>query len=283
MGRPWKTILPAPAHGRVLSDRNILIGKLLTFTPVLGLLLAVGLCYPAEQLLMAGAETPPRGASPLLLSWREAGVPMNLLAGGMFALAFLTGAAFAVDGMVHTSRTSDLFFRRLLERAIARRPGAVVNPRSRTAIFVQVVPEGSEDEYGRQGPREVGFLALDYRRNLLLFEGDRERWSIPGPQIIALEVESSTVGNAGQGVVPVTTQFIALSVRDEYGHRADFLLRPHLGTGAFGGGRRRRRARLLMAKIDLLRPPAQRTIVPRLRKKDAATDWERKLRRLRVR
>ncbi|MBI3464397.1 MAG: site-2 protease family protein [Planctomycetes bacterium] len=84
---------------------------------------------------------------------------------------------------------------RVLYRAACRsqrvRPGLLVDPDDPDAIFVEVVPRQhwAKSNWKLETAADVGFLRIDHVRGALLFEGDRERYTIPAEAILDCEVE----------------------------------------------------------------------------------------------
>lgn len=80
--------------------------------------------------------------------------------------------------------------------AISMRADALVRPEDPDAVFVQVVPRERWGKLMLETASDVGFVKLDERRRELLFEGDRERYRIPGEAILGCEVEKVVYGTA---------------------------------------------------------------------------------------
>src|SRR5262249_50755729 len=63
------------------------------------------------------------------------------------------------------------------------------------AFFVQHIPRKKWDVSIGENASDVGLLLLDYRRRVLLFEGDAERWVIPARSICSFKLEQFTPAN----------------------------------------------------------------------------------------
>jgi hypothetical protein len=80
--------------------------------------------------------------------------------------------------------------------SIRNRPDAIVKSDEPEAEYVQVIPRHNWGKAMIESASEVGLLRIDSENGLLLYEGDRERWAIPGASIQSCAVEEFVVGRA---------------------------------------------------------------------------------------
>jgi hypothetical protein len=93
---------------------------------------------------------------------------------------------------------------------------------------------------------DVGFLKIDENRREILFEGDKERYRIPGPAMISCGVEPIVYGEGTSGrIIQYTTVLrahVATGVwENPIGQRGDF--------GTLGAEKRHRLAEELRDKM----------------------------------
>jgi hypothetical protein len=83
-------------------------------------------------------------------------------------------------------------------RAIAVRPDAWVDPRDSDEVFMQAAPRERSGKLTLETAADGEFAKLDAWRREFLFEGDRERYRIPGQAITGCRVEKVVFGPAGK-------------------------------------------------------------------------------------
>jgi hypothetical protein len=88
-------------------------------------------------------------------------------------------------------------------REFASRPDKLVEPSDPDALFVEVVLRENwpRNQFMLEPAIDVGFLRIDVDRQVLLFEGDKERYIVPAASILSCEVEqmqTATYVVAGQ-------------------------------------------------------------------------------------
>ena len=112
---------------------------------------------------------------------------------GGLAAGIVLGVAAVATALVYTAWYGDYLPSRVYyarsRAAVADRPDAVVGPDDPDAVYVQIVPRANWGRVMLETATEVGFLKVDARRRVILYEGDRERWVIPAESILSLAVE----------------------------------------------------------------------------------------------
>jgi hypothetical protein len=78
--------------------------------------------------------------------------------------------------------------------AIRQRPEALFSPDDPDARYVEVVPRKNWGRVMFDNAADLGFLKVDVKRRLLLYEGDSQRWSIPAEAVVSCEMEEFIVG-----------------------------------------------------------------------------------------
>lgn len=99
---------------------------------------------------------------------------------------------------------------RMLSPKLLRRPTSLVEPNDPEAYFVEVVPRENWTKLLWDDAADHGFLKLDDVTRCLLFEGDRERWSIPVSAILRIHDEAKV--KAGTGA-PHSSHFVVVAVQ----------------------------------------------------------------------
>jgi len=144
-------------------------------------------------------------ASPLLM-----GLGIGAVAGGVAAINAdelelpllvvlgLVSVLSVIGGLVWMAMFADFLpswhYHRVARRVVAERAEAIVHPDDPAAEFVQVVPRKNWGRVMLENADDVGFLLLDQRRGVILYEGDFERWIIPRESVISFELEAFDVG-----------------------------------------------------------------------------------------
>jgi hypothetical protein len=166
--------IPSIDAGKIMSQRMILLGNLLSLMPLVMLVVGLLLALTGFFWMKGAAET------------------TRIAVSGSGGLILLTGGLMMRDvgwlsrrALVGRART-----------AVGMRADALVRPEDPGAIFVQVVPRERWGKLMLDTASDVGFVKLDVRRRELLFEGDRERYRIPGDAILSCEVEKAVYGTA---------------------------------------------------------------------------------------
>ncbi|HEV3144196.1 MAG TPA: hypothetical protein VGZ47_09955 [Gemmataceae bacterium] len=140
---------------------------------VLGLLIVIGLIIA------------------LAVYWSALGRP------GQLAFAFIIMSVI-VGTLAFAVRYADELPIRLQRRwcmaAIRRRAQPLVDPDDPEATYVEFVPRKNWGKIMFNNADDIGFLKVDRHRQMLLFEGDRQRWSIPAASIESCEMEEFCIG-----------------------------------------------------------------------------------------
>src|SRR5262249_52506618 len=111
------------------------------------------------------------------------------LAGGIAAV--ILGFAFVAvfPGVLPT-----WFLLARARQVVRTRPEALVDADDPDALFVGVVPRQNWGKLMLELSDDMGFLRIDGERQRLLYEGDRERWTIPAASVLSCEVEGFDFG-----------------------------------------------------------------------------------------
>jgi len=104
---------------------------------------------------------------------------------------------------------------RWLRERIDRRPDAVVTSDNPDALFVQHIPRRNWKVSMGENAGDVGLLLIDYGRGVMLYEGDDERWVIPGESIRSFKLESFTPPNGVDALNRHTVVMLKVDVDDE--------------------------------------------------------------------
>src|SRR5205823_5021432 len=135
--------------------------------------------------------------------------------------AIIAGASLAVLTIglfiFNPSFLANRWFRAKAVRVIGQRADAIVNPAAADAHFVEIVPRAHWGRAMLETAVDVGFARVDPARATLLFEGDRERYSIPAASIQVARVETCAVGEGLPN--PTAYSAIVLLVRTSEGLR----------------------------------------------------------------
>jgi len=165
---------------------------------------------------------------------------------GMFVL-FMIGVGYVC--FYSSSLVNRFYYRRCLA-ALRERTDPAVAPDDPEAIFVEVVPRANWTRAFERAD-DLGFLKVDHARAILLFEGDYERWIIPGVSIRACAIEEYEARLA----VDVATRrpvIIVQVIVDEAVWETAFAPRS-MGWQWFSARRRRERVEELLARIQPIR------------------------------
>jgi hypothetical protein len=149
-------------------------------------------------------------------------------------------------GLRNPNLFGEWFFKRLAKREIRSRPNWIVDPDDPEARFVQIVPRCNWGRMMLETATDVGFLKIDKERREILFEGDKERYRIPGSAIIACDVEPIDYGQGTSGGITQYTTVVHAYCKsgmweNPIGQRGDF--------GILGAGKRLRLAEEMRAEM----------------------------------
>jgi hypothetical protein len=110
------------------------------------------------------------------------------VAGGVLVLTAITGMLF--DSSFGANRR----LRKKFKSELARRTGVLVQPDDPDALFVEIVPKLNWGKTMLDNASDIGLLLVDKGRREIRFEGDKERWRVPGASISGNDVECYTHG-----------------------------------------------------------------------------------------
>jgi len=168
--------LPADDSGRVLSPSYRLLCRFHAAVVVGMTVYGIGALLAGPVLGLAGVRIGP--APP----W---GVAMALIASGLVCLTLL------LKVLLYFQRQGNRVLYERARREFALRPDAIVDFDDPNMVFVDIAPRANwrKSNWMLETASDVGFLAIDSSRRMLLFEGDRERYWIPAGAILGCEVE----------------------------------------------------------------------------------------------
>src|SRR5262249_5594854 len=109
--------------------------------------------------------------------------------------------AVLVVTLVLTAKYADYLAMRVQQSwivsAIRRRGNAHVDPDDADAFYVGLIPRKNWGKIMAENAEDIGYAKIDPLRRVLLFEGDRQRWTIPAASIEACEMAEFCVGPVG--------------------------------------------------------------------------------------
>ena len=185
--------VPEPNAGSLLTPFNaVLINVLLLAFQMIPLGL-LGLHIGLMGILVRQVGNAIDGT--VLAIWAVLGALLPLL-----ALRWLTRAHAR-------SPVSTRYYRWLFRRQLTLRPDALVAADDPRAIFVEYVPRRQWAKIALENAADMGFLLVDDERRELRFEGDRERWQIPGDAVTRCAIElMPSPTNAADGMYVVVVR-----------------------------------------------------------------------------
>lgn len=212
--------------GRILCKRTIVVGNLLVFTPVV--LMFAGLGVAAAATYWGIDED---GNQP----WVER-IPALLF----IALGLILAGVSAYWGLRNNTKVGNWYLLRLAKKIIRARSDRIVDPDDPEAIFVEIVPRRNWERLMLETATDVGFIVFDESSRQVLFEGDRERLTIPAAAIEVCDVERVMVGGNMPGAIEhymtiIDAEFERGMREIPFAFRGDF--------GSLGAATRERRAR----------------------------------------
>ncbi len=225
--------------GKVLTKRNALIGTLLSLAALV--LLFAGLGLAAWGGMTAFPDDKSR--QPVSPETKTIGIAALSVGLALFA-------STAVFFLVNPSYFGNRWFLKVVKHEFARRTGSLVDANDPEALFVEVVPKLTWGKMMLDNASDVGFLRVDKARREVLFEGDKERWRIPGAAVTSSEVEYFVQGQGTHAATKI--YYTVLRVQ----HPTQFWeapIRERTGLGLFRSRRRKRSAERLSAAIRAIR------------------------------
>jgi hypothetical protein len=227
-----------PFVGKILSKRVLIIGNVfammilpLFFGPVLLTLAGIYLC--TDEAKNDGWQGLLTDSAPLIVAVGTLLLPVGLYLGLRCPNLF-----------------GEWFLRRHAKNEIRSRPNWIVDPDDPEAIFVQIVPRCNWGRVMLETATDVGFLKVDENRREILFEGDKERYCIPGQAIISCNVEQILYGEGTAGRMTQYTTVLCAHYNtgiweNPIGQRGDF--------GMLGASKRLRLAEEMRDKMLSIR------------------------------
>lgn len=98
---------------------------------------------------------------------------------------------------------------RMARKQIRKREGIQLDPDAHDLIPVEIFVRDQFDKT-IQKIHEMGFLQADHRGRRMLFEGKKERWSIPARSIQSLAIEEVQVGTPGQSATGALNYYVVV-------------------------------------------------------------------------
>jgi hypothetical protein len=138
-----------------------------------------------------------------------------LLGFGLIIAGVLLGSAYMVFDMWFIGILPARCYLRWLRERIDRRADAVVTSDNLEAFFVQHIPESKWKVAVGENATDVGLLLIDYRRSILFFEGDDERWIVPAESIRSFQLESFTPPNGVNFLNRQTVVMLEVMLQDD--------------------------------------------------------------------
>ena len=168
--------VPEEYAGKVLTGRHALIGNLYALSPLL--------------MLLFGFACLGGGAWMIEQGWTIGPLPPNV--SGIVVLVAGIGSFFLTALLAKPAeRLGNGHLHRVARGQFEWRPDRLVDADDPDARFVEVVPRRNFQRIMAETATDIGFFKVDARRGLLLFEGDRERISIPFESVVHCEVEQA--------------------------------------------------------------------------------------------
>jgi hypothetical protein len=157
--------VPAPYAGVALNPATNRMATAIGLTPIIAFLVACIGCGVAAYL----SNTP-----------------------AMMVLFIAAATVVGISGILFTIWFADYLPSRCLYRVLCRelelRPGKLVHVNDAGVEVIQVVPRSHWSQVMLEDAADVGLLMIDRQRQMILFEGDHERWVIPAASIQSCEV-----------------------------------------------------------------------------------------------
>jgi hypothetical protein len=223
-----------PFAGKIMSKKTLLIGNALGIL-ILPLFLGAGVMMLGGFYLCTN-EAKDDG-------WPAALTDNGPLIAGLGIPLFILSTYI---GLRCPTLFGEWYLRRHAKNEIRSRPDWIVDPDDPEAHFVQIVPRCNWGRIMLETATDHGFLKIDENRREILFEGDKERYRIPGRAVISCDVEQIVYGEGTAGrMIQYTTVLRAHTAtgiwENPIGQRGDF--------GTLGAKKRLRLARELRDKM----------------------------------
>ena len=135
--------------------------------------------------------------------------------------------------------------------AFAHRPDCWLDIREPGLLFVDIVPRSNWAKGMLETATDIGFLRVDDERRQLIFEGDSERYRIPGDAITSCKVEYYT---AGTGNSATHYFMVVVGANTSAGPWETWFWQRHPDLRPYGKNRRAALAQQLAARIQTMMP-----------------------------
>lgn len=183
-----------PYGGTVLTPRHLAIGTCIALFPLALALGVVAVLTALGILLQDDLEAP------------------------QVVVLILIGLGILAVSLWYMIRFGDYLPSRYLYGlsvgAVNQRPRVLVEPDNPDAVYVQVIPRQNWGKVMVENAADVGFLWVDRQRCRILFEGDRERWTIPAQALVSCRVERFLVGDPAAGGTAFYVAVLRARLRD---------------------------------------------------------------------
>lgn len=225
--------LPRERAGRILSWQTIAIGNFLTLVPIIVLPLGI-----VRALFAAENWQVPFNAQ----NWWN----QNFWISGTLFVSGLVSAGLAFYWCIrNVTRIGNKYVRWMADSEFHSRADRIVSPDDQDAIFVEVVPRRNWGQLMLETATDVGYLLVDKSQRRVLFEGDRERYLIPGGAVVSCQTQSVYFGQNESCFTVIQALLESGEVWEApVAFRGDF--------GMLGAATRAERARRVRLQIDAI-------------------------------
>jgi len=232
-------VLPPEHSGKILSARTVAAIRALSVVSPLLWVLGLGLAL--------------WGGMP-----RETGGGLSQTHVMSRPILFSFGAVMlGLSALVSMRDLKNRWLRHVARREIKSRFDSLLDPDAPDTRFVEVVPKSNWSAAGmRENAVDVGFLAIDYQKKNVLFEGDNERYRIPSAAIIKCEHDfysrSTTIDKYGARC-EVRFHFVVVTIRVSERSTVEVPFRIRISKGLFTEKSQRSRNLELLREINDLK------------------------------
>lgn len=182
--------VPERFAGKVLTKRAIVVGNMLAMLVLLAFFAGLGLAIVGLIWMHDGRAV---GLGDVRVG--------TVLTGAMVAVGVVIAVVSGYVGLRNPSAIGNRYLLGLARSAVRLRPDRLVKADDPAAEFCEVVPRENWEKPMLETATDVGFLLVDTRKRELRFEGDRERWKVPGEAIESAEVEEAVAGRGTAGEI----------------------------------------------------------------------------------
>ncbi len=131
-------------------------------------------------------------------------------------LALFVAAAHYTE-RIATAATSKILIRSARNQ-IARRSGSLVSGSDPELVPVEIF---ERDQFDNRGQKiyEMGFVRGQHEQGQIVFEGKKQRWSIPSNSVRKLAIEEVQIGTEGQSMFGQLNYYVTLDFKTPDGNR----------------------------------------------------------------